>query len=367
MPRDGVLPVPGSDWLEPFERWAPQKRLTRDRQPLILSGHGVRMRIDRSSLFVQNGFTRYPQQREEWRFFPGDWRLPSRIVVIDSDGSLTFDVLAWLSEQRIPLVQVDWRGHATVVGGGASYVGDFKLVAAQRAAQANPKHTMAISRWLIAEKIARSRETLTRAVEPSPPRERALEELAASDRELKTRPLRTKDGLRGIEGRVAQAYFTAWRSLPLRWKGIARKPIPEDWHRIGSRVSPESETNRQATHPVNAMLNYGYAILESQIRMAVTAAGLDPTIGFMHAQHRGRAAFVLDLMEPLRPAIDETVLHFVGTQTFSPADFTISSKGICRLHSQLARRVVGEVLPFDGLGPIISDLPKRFRRVTACD
>ena len=36
------------------------------------------------------------------------------------------------------------------------------------------------------------------------------------------------DTLRGIEGRVAQAYFTAWRSIPLRWKGLGRKPIPEE-------------------------------------------------------------------------------------------------------------------------------------------
>src|SRR5690242_1341661 len=79
--------------------WRPrhphQKRKVRN--PLVLGGHGVRLRIDRGSLFVQNGFTHYPQKREEWRFFPGHPDLPSRIVVVDADGSVTFDVLAWLS------------------------------------------------------------------------------------------------------------------------------------------------------------------------------------------------------------------------------------------------------------------------------
>lgn len=87
-------------------QWSPrhphQKR--RHRNPLVLGGHGVRLRIDRGSLFVQNGFTHYPQRREEWRFFPGHPDLPSRIVVVDADGSVTFDVLAWLSTQRIPLI-----------------------------------------------------------------------------------------------------------------------------------------------------------------------------------------------------------------------------------------------------------------------
>jgi CRISPR-associated protein Cas1 len=38
-----------------------------------------------------------------------------------------------------------------------------------------------------------------------------------------------------------------------------------------------------ATHPVNAMLNYAYAVLESQVRIATVAQGLDPTIGYLHA------------------------------------------------------------------------------------
>lgn len=72
-----------------------------------------------------------------------------------------------------------------------------------------------------------------------------------------------------------------------------RHPIPRDWHFVGN-----------ATHPVNSILNYGYSILESQIRIQLVAAGLDPTIGVLHSGRRGRSDFVLDLMEPLRPIID---------------------------------------------------------------
>jgi hypothetical protein len=197
--------------------WRPrhphQKR--KHRNPLILGGHGVRLRIDRGSLFVQNGFTHYPQRREEWRFFPGHPDLPSRIVVVDADGSITFDVLAWLSTQGIPLVQINWRGESIVVAGGLGYVADPKLAQAQRAAQASKRRSMEISRSLIAEKVERSIETLTECIDPSPARERRLAELAASAREMKTRPPRTINALRGIEGRVSLAYFTAWRLMPI--------------------------------------------------------------------------------------------------------------------------------------------------------
>jgi len=73
----------------------PAKR--RDRRPLIICGHGARLNIDRGTLLIKNGFTHYPQEREEIRFFRGDPHLPSRIIIFDASGSITFDVLEWLS------------------------------------------------------------------------------------------------------------------------------------------------------------------------------------------------------------------------------------------------------------------------------
>ena len=340
-----------TEWAERSAYWQQQAAWTprqpnqkrRHRSPLVLGGHGVRLRIDRGSLLVQNGFTHYPQQREEWRFFPGHPDLPSRIVVVDADGSVTFDVLAWLSTQGIPLVQVNWRGESLMVAGGAGYAADPGLVRAQRAARASKRGSMAISRWIIAEKIVRSAETLTLHIEPSEARERALSELAASAKEIRRHPPQSLDVLRGIEGRVAQAYFRAWRSTPLRWKGLGRKPIPEEWKWIGPRVTPNSKRNRGATHPVNSMLAYGYAVLESQVQMAVVAAGLDPTTGFMHAHGDRRSAFVLDLMEPMRPVVDATVLGLARDHTFSSADFTLRDDGVCRAGPQLARKLVDQI------------------------
>lgn len=54
---------------------------------------------------------------------------------------------------------------------------------------------------------------------------------------------------------------------PLGWLGTGRHPIPDDWRYVGSRAWPLSGTNRKATHPVNAMLNFGYALLEARIRL----------------------------------------------------------------------------------------------------
>jgi CRISPR-associated protein Cas1 len=99
-------------------------------------------------------------------------------------------------------------------------------------------------------------------------------------------------------------------------------------------------------------LNYAYAILESQVRIQVIAAGFDPTIGFLHSGRRARSDFVLDLMEPLRPVVDRRVLDFVQAHTFHPADFTIRSDGVCRLNPEMAKYVVSrlgiEAVPASG-------------------
>ena len=116
-----------------------------------------------------------------------------------------------------------------------------------------------------------------------------------------------------------------------------------------------SGRNRHATHPVNAMLNYAYAVLESQVRIATVSQSLDPTIGCLHACRPGRVALVYDLMEPLRPRVDRLVLYFVLSHTFTPSDFVLRDDGVCRLHPQLAREVAARSVVDDRVMQEVAD------------
>ena len=161
-------------------------------------------------------------------------------------------------------------------------------------------------------------------------------------RQLRRASLKSIQALLGIEGGSAQFYFNSWKGLPLRWKGTSRKPIPNDWLKFSTRTSVQSTKpqNRNASHPVNAMLNYAYAILKSRVRSEIVAHGYDPIIGYLHSYDKDRAALVFDLMEPLRPVADRVVLDLVRNQKFEPADFTIRQDGVCRLNPELAKRIV---------------------------
>lgn len=305
---------------------------------LVLTGHGVRFQVHHGALLVRDGFTHHPQQRRERRLFPGDRALPSRILVLDGDGALSLDVVAWLTRQRIPLVLLDWQGEVVgVLGDGAA--SNPALRQAQLAARTNGIGLRLATR-LIRAKVAASIDAL-RTLPPSLARDAARRKLEGALAELEPRPPATVEALRLVEGRAALAYFGCWQALTLRWKGTGRRPVPPEWHRVGLRQSLVSGTNRHATHPVNAILNYAYAVLEAQVRTTAAAAGLDPTVGYLHACHPGRAALVYDLMEPLRPRVDRLVLDFVQRHTFTPSDVILTERGVCRLHPQLARSVAG--------------------------
>jgi CRISP-associated protein Cas1 len=299
------------------------------------------LRVHHGALVVRKGFTHYPQHAEEHRFFRGDRNLPSRIIVLDGSGSLSFDVLSWLSEQGVPLIRINWRGEVvTALGPGRAT--DSRRVAEQLDAQKDGRaFPFAVS--LIKEKLRNSIETLSSVLPATSAREHAIARLRSHLNELNKRPPRSIGALLGLEGRAGLAYFNAWRFLPLQWKGLGRYPIPRDWMTVGQRgtFARKKVGNRNASHPVNAMLNYAYAVLESQVRVQIVAEGFDPTIGFLHSGRRGRSDFVLDLMEPLRPILDRLLLHFVQAHTFHPADFTIRSDGVCRLNPEMARYVTG--------------------------
>jgi CRISPR-associated endonuclease Cas1 len=150
-----------------------------------------------------------------------------------------------------------------------------------------------------------------------------------------------------IEGECASAYFAAWRGVQLRWTGLSRRPIPDSWHDYSGRASFANggrKENRNASHPVNAILNYAYAVKLSALQMQSIANGYDPTIGIMHVSEPGKPAFLLDLIEPERPKVDAEVLRLIRNQPLASADFMIRPNGSCRLSPQFARTVATLVL-----------------------
>jgi len=356
-----------SDWAERSEYWRNYRPVIRGapkkyhyREPLILCGHGVKLRVDRGTLLVEDGFTHFPQKIESRRYFPGDPDLPSRIVVLDSDGGISFSALKWLSDQEIAFVQLNWRGEALVVATPSGRLSDRKLLLAQLSVR-NTRKAFDISRWLIQEKIAASIETIEEVVPVSLVRSATLKSLNIDLEQISRGSVKAHlSSLFGIEGRAAAAYFRSWHNLPIKWKGLGRKPIPESWKKVGARTMGWRSRLQNARHPVNAMLNYAYAMLASELRIQSAAVGVDTGLGFMHGAARSNTPLINDLVEPLRPLADRQVLGLALSHTFTPGDFAINSWGGCRLNPQLARVVANRIGLVDA-SDVVADVLKMIK------
>jgi CRISP-associated protein Cas1 len=343
---------PRSAWATRSEIWRNRVQRTSARrtkrakpQPaLILAGHGVSLRVHGGALEIKNGLTHYPQQRETYLFFRGDADLPERIILSDCSGSVSFDVLSWLNEQKVNLVRIDWRGDIVCIAGASGYSANPFRVRWQLETRENPTLRIEYCRSLIARKIEASIVTLEKSIRRSEKWERAISAAYAALTTLDQKLPETIIELRALEANCAAAYFRSWQGIPIKWRGTSRRPIPDNWHAIEQRSSPfHLAGNRNAAHPVNAMLNYAYTVLESELRIKSIADGYEPTIGIMHEGRDGSSKFLFDLMEPERPKADREVLDFVKAMVFDPVDFTIRGDGVVRLNPQLARMVAARV------------------------
>lgn len=346
-------PVEGPDqfeaWADRNNHWLEQTRprrrrakRERNKEPLVLCGHGVSLNVDRGALLIRDGLTHHPQARVTYRFFKGDLDLPPRIVMLDGSGSLSFDVLAWLSDQSVPLMRIDWKGEVVSVIGGSGFAQMPERVKWQIETRNDPTRRLEFCCELIAEKLRSSLKTLEEIVPDSSACALAVTRCHAGISMLASGNARSVEDVRAIEANAAAAYFNAWKGLPLIWRSRWKHPIPDAWQTIGARRSNgrgRFATNRNATHPVSAMLNYAYASLRSQIHMEAASEGYDPRRGIMHHDRDDTQAFVYDLIEPRRPIADAAVLSFVLKTAFTGADFVIRGDGVCRLAPQLARKV----------------------------
>lgn len=337
------------DWAARSKMWetrnaTPLRRLAkreRSPEPLILCGHGVSLRVEAGTLLIRNGFTHYPQKQETFRFFKRDPELPSRIIMLDGSGTISFDVLTWLAQQKLPLVRIDWTGAVVVVSSFEGFAGDQRRVSWQLETRNDPKLKMQFCNALIAEKIRGCAQTLEKYVWPSEERDKALEHANADITKLETRPPTDVETLRWLEARSAVAYFRAWRKIPIRWKSSARHPIPNEWREFSSRSSRLHQAgNRNASHPVNAMLNFAYSVLQATVQIKTVSEGYDPNLGIMHFDREYGSTFVFDLMEVERPKVDRAIISFLKTETLHPSDFVLRVDGVVRLNPQFARQIV---------------------------
>jgi len=241
------------------------------------------------------------RSKTSFDFSKGEPKIPERIILLDATGSISFDVLSWLAEQDVPLIRINWRGDIVCIASKSGYSANPYRVQWQRELRENANSRLEYSIRLITDKIENSIRTLEKSILRNDAWNRAVEAAYSALTNLDARQPKSIVELRALEANAAAAYFRAWKGMPIRWRDTNRRPIPDNWRYIIRRISYSNKYgNRNASHPLNAMLNYAYTVLQSHLQIQAIADGYDPTIGIMHEGGAGAPAFIFDLMEPHR-------------------------------------------------------------------
>jgi CRISPR-associated protein Cas1 len=72
---------------------------------------------------------------------------------LDGSGSISFDVLSWLSEQKVSFIRIDWKGDIVCVAGASGYSANPFRVRWQLETRENPEQRNEFCRSIITQKI----------------------------------------------------------------------------------------------------------------------------------------------------------------------------------------------------------------------
>lgn len=294
---------------------------------ITLSGYGIGVRVDRGHLAIEDGFG---VDRRQFRL-PRVGHGLKRVVVIGSDGMVSLSAIRWLADQKASFIMLD-RDGSVLLTTGPVHSSEAKLRRAQALALQNGV-ALRISRELIDRKLAGQQKV-------------ASENLHDESASLAIRRCRSElaeaesvDAVRQIESYAAKIYWMAWRSLEIMFPKKDLLRVPQHWRTFGSRASSLTGSPRLATNPVNAMLNYLYALLEAEARLAASTLGLDPGIGVLHVDAAYRDSLACDLMEPIRPEVDAFVLGWLKRDPLLRDSFFEQRDGNCRLMAPFASKL----------------------------
>ncbi len=185
----------------------------------------------------------------------------------------------------------------------------------------DPRATTLIARQCVAGKLQNARQSLLRSARECDSAEESarLQECAAeigrllggmhhaSNRNETNGEETTVDQIRGYEGQAASIYFEAF-NLHLRQQR-------EDFNFT-------TRSRRPPRDAINCLLSFLYALLRHDCIAALTATGLDPFVGYLHADRPNRPALALDLMEEFRPLLaDRLAITLINRKQVTLSDF----------------------------------------------
>ena len=289
------------------------------------------IRIDKRKIIIQN---KLANERPE--FYPHQINHDS-IIIDGHTGHITFEAIRRLMKHDITVTVLNWNGNllgATLPQTPKS--GWLKVMQYRKYIDSNARYEIAAK--IVNQKITNSYNLLKElARHYSVLNVQSIEKTFANE---EVNYIQNQSGksnnnlLMMYEGRIATFYGDCLAK-------VFNKLYPA-FH-FKSRKNKSYSWNMNASDEVNALLNYGYAILESEVRKDINAVGLDPAIGFLHELDESKEPLVYDLQELFRCFVVLSVVQLLEEKKLKKSGFIVTENYHIRLKEQTAKPLIEKI------------------------
>ena len=301
--------------------------------PLLISGFGTTINVNKRKLIIQNKL-----QNKKYEFYPHKIKHDS-IILDNHTGNISFESMRWLMKHNIQLTLLNWNGNLLAITLPESAISG-KLRIKQYQKYLDEKIRYEIAEKIVFSKINSSVNLLKELtnfyeIDIKKAEKTVQKEFQTYHNALKTEESPQFSTLMALEGRIAMLYFE-------NLEKIFAKLAPG--FNFETRWVKENRKNYNAVDEINALLNYGYAILESEIKKMINSIGLDPQIGFLHQVLPSKTPLVYDFQELFRWIIDLSVIQLLESQPkLKKNDFILTENYHIRLRETTAKKLIQKI------------------------
>lgn len=268
-------------------------------------------------------------------------------ITIIGKGYITFDALNLIAKNNIKLISLDYTGKLNYV---LESPNQTNVILKKKQYMLSENRTgLKIVLEIIKSKINNQKSTLT---------------TLNKHKQLKKVQLHKNNIRTYINELNTLKLYADLNKSKMRIMGIEGKCSYEYWQAIKLLIPPEIgfiNRTKKPTDLLNSMLNYGYAILASEITKTILLAGLDPYCGFLHYDMNKRTSLTYDLIEDFRQQIvDKPIISLINKKQVGLNDLDkrnnsiklntrklIASKILEKIHSEI--KYNGEQLSYASL------------------
>jgi len=287
----------------------------------FLKGYGHSISIKDSKIILKDTHDPFTESKVESWYIKN---MPYEKIVLQGKGYISTDALALLSENNRNVILLNNHGKpVTYLNPVMESLTATKNRISQYDTFRNKEKCQYLQRQIVMAKLE-SQIRFLKLTERDEVKE-AIEKL-----EVHLYNLNDNSPISN-ESKTSHIYFRSFGKLiPKRYEFHSRNP------------SYVGLAKNKATDVINALLNYGYAVLGGEISKFINGFGLDAYYGFYHKTHSGFQPLVYDMMEPFRWLVDYTVFKIANIkdhkQRIRLDEFTHTRDGVIVMEYNLIRK-----------------------------